>query len=635
MHKPLLRRALAAALVLACGLGAARAADVPQYTIEDFLATTTMSGAFFSPDKSRILVSSDQTGVMNAFAVPVDGGKPVQLTNSTVSAVTVRGFFPNDERFLYTSDQGGNERTHLWVQGPDGAAVDLTPGEKVRAQFVEWAADGRSFFVQTNERDERRFDLYEMKSDGYERTLVYQDETGYDLVDVSADKRWLVFDKIRTEHDIDVHVWDVEKRVMKHLTPHEGNVVFQAQEFSPDGKSLYMLTNDGSEFTYAVQHDLATGTRTVVEKPDWDVRSCALSRNGKYLVVSINNDARTEIRLYETATRKPVALPKLPDAEITSVRISNDETMMAFYLNGSRSPSNLYVYEFKTGKANRLTQNLSPKIDPQHLVDADVVRFESYDGVEIPGLLYKPHRAQDGTQVPALVLVHGGPGGQSRVGYSGLTQYLVNHGYAVYAINNRGSSGYGKTFFQMDDRKHGEADLDDCVASKAFLIEQGWVDPARIGIMGGSYGGYMVLAALAFRPREFAVGIDLFGVSNWIRTLESIPAWWDSEREALYKEMGDPRTDGEYLKRISPLFHAGNIERPLLVLQGANDPRVLKAESDDIVAAARANGAEVQYLVFENEGHGFRNKKNQLEGYEAILDFCDKHLKGGSGVVER
>jgi dipeptidyl aminopeptidase/acylaminoacyl peptidase len=214
-------------------------------------------------------------------------------------------------------------------------------------------------------------------------------------------------------------------------------------------------------------------------------------------------------------------------------------------------------------------------------------------------------------------------------------QYLVNHGYAVYSINNRGSSGYGKTFFKMDDRKHGEGDLDDCVASKKMLAETGWVDAGRIGILGGSYGGYMVLAALAFRPQEFAVGVDIFGVSNWVRTLESIPSWWEAQRQALYLEMGDPATDGEYLRRISPLFHARGIHRPLLVLQGKNDPRVLQVESDEIVAAVKANGVPVEYIVFPDEGHGFRNKKNQLAGYKAILDFCDKHLAAGATVGAR
>jgi len=229
--------------------------------------------------------------------------------------------------------------------------------------------------------------------------------------------------------------------------------------------------------------------------------------------------------------------------------------------------------------------------------------------------------------VPARPSTSVRAGGEVRIGYRALVQYLVNSGYVVFAINNRGSSGYGRTFFLMDDRKHGDADLDDCVASKQFLIGQGYVDPDRIGIIGGSYGGYMVLAALAFRPDAFSIGVDLFGVSNWVRTLESIPPWWESMREALYKEMGDPSADREYLHAISPLFHASEIQRPLMVLQGANDPRVLKVESDEIVAAARANGVEVQYIVFDDEGHGFRKKANQRRGYRAIRDFCDLHLK--------
>jgi dipeptidyl aminopeptidase/acylaminoacyl peptidase len=179
----------------------------------------------------------------------------------------------------------------------------------------------------------------------------------------------------------------------------------------------------------------------------------------------------------------------------------------------------------------------------------------------------------------------------------------------------------------MDDRRHGEADLGDVVASKGFLTDLGYVDPERIGIIGGSYGGYMVLAALAFRPEEFAAGVDIFGVANWVRTLESIPTWWEAQRVALYREMGDPAEDRERLERISPLFHAGSIRRPLLVLQGANDPRVLRVESDEMGEEARAAGATVEYIVFEDEGHGFSKKENKLESYRAILDFLDRHLK--------
>jgi dipeptidyl aminopeptidase/acylaminoacyl peptidase len=224
--------------------------------------------------------------------------------------------------------------------------------------------------------------------------------------------------------------------------------------------------------------------------------------------------------------------------------------------------------------------------------------------------------------------VHGGPGGQSRAGYNAMLQYLVNSGYVVLRVNNRGSSGYGKTFFKLDDLKHGEDDLLDCVEAKDFLIETGYVDSDRVGIIGGSYGGYMVLAALAFQPDAFDVGVDIFGVSNWLRTLQNTPPWWAAFRDALFKEMGNPETDPEYLKRISPLFHASNIRKPLIVLQGANDPRVLKVESDEIVEAVRANGVPVEYVVFDDEGHGFTKKKNRIAGYEAIRRFLDQHLKG-------
>jgi dipeptidyl aminopeptidase/acylaminoacyl peptidase len=222
--------------------------------------------------------------------------------------------------------------------------------------------------------------------------------------------------------------------------------------------------------------------------------------------------------------------------------------------------------------------------------------------------------------------VHGGPGGQSRLNYSPFLQFLANRGYAVYAINNRGSAGYGKTFYAADDRKHGEADLDDVVASKAMLVASGKIDPERIAVAGGSYGGYMTLAALAFRPHEFRVGINIYGVANWVRTLESIPPWWESQRKALYEELGDPSKDRARLERISPLFHARNIKRPLIVLQGANDPRVLQRESDEIVAAVKANGVPVEYVVFPDEGHGFTKRANEIRAYEAAVQFLEAHM---------
>ncbi|MBA3692650.1 MAG: S9 family peptidase, partial [Acidobacteria bacterium] len=233
-------------------------------------------------------------------------------------------------------------------------------------------------------------------------------------------------------------------------------------------------------------------------------------------------------------------------------------------------------------------------------------------------------------KAPALVWVHGGPGGQTRTNYSAQMQYLANQGYVILGVNNRGSSGYGKTFYTSDDGKHGREPLWDCVEAKKYLKSLGYVDENKIGIIGGSYGGYMVLAALAFKPEEFAVGVDIFGVSNWVRTLQSIPPYWESFRKSLYKEIGNPETDLPLLKETSPLFHADKIKKPLIVLQGANDPRVIKPESDEIVEAVKKNGGVVEYVVFDNEGHGFTKKANEIRAYKAIADFLDKHLKGAS-----
>jgi len=291
--------------------------------------------------------------------------------------------------------------------------------------------------------------------------------------------------------------------------------------------------------------------------------------------------------------------------------------------------------DLPAGEPRRLTDTSSVEIDAADLVESSVRQFRSFDGMMIPSIFFKPHQATESRKAPALIWVHGGPGGQTRKGYSAGIQYLVNHGYVVLGINNRGSSGYGKTFYTADDQKHGREPLWDCVEGKKYLQSLPYVDRDRVGIIGGSYGGYMVLAALAFRPDQFAVGVDIFGVSNWLRTLESIPKWWESQRVALYKEIGDPASQKEMLREISPLFHADKIRKPLIVLQGANDPRVIKPESDEIVEAVKKNGVPVEYVVFPDEGHGFTKRKNEITSWKAILEFLDKYLKGSAEPAKK
>lgn len=617
------------ALALALPALAAPPRKAPKrYTIRQFMATTTYSGASFSADASRLLITSNQTGVPNVYALDLKGGALKPLTTSDKDSTYAVSYFPQDDRILFTRDKGGNELNHLFVREADGSVKDLTPGEKVKAGFNGWTVDHRAFYVTTNERDPRFIDLYRYDARSYDRTLLFRNE-GYRIGDVSPDGRWLSLSKVNTTNDTECHLVDLRTGALKQLLPHPGRAAqVEPSDFTPDSRFLLVSTTDGSEFSRVVKVDLETGAATEFEKADWDITACYFTEDGRYRITSVNQDAATVMRVFDTRANRALALPKVPVGEVRGLRFSRSGTKAAFYVNGDRSPSNLWIWDLKTNQAKPLTRSLSPEIEAQDLVDSRIVRFKSFDGLSIPSVFYLPKGASAQAKVPAVVYVHGGPGGQTRTGYSAQIQYLVNQGYAVLGINNRGSSGYGKTFFAADDGRHGREPLWDCIEAKTFLASMPEIDPQRIGIMGGSYGGYMTLAALAYRPEAFKCGVDIFGVSNWLRTLESIPAWWEAQRKALYVEIGDPVKDREFLKATSPLFAADQIRMPLMVIQGANDPRVLKAESDDVVAAVKKNGVPVDYVVFEDEGHGFSKKKNQEVAYERVVAFLDQHLKG-------
>jgi len=613
----------------------ARTFTPTQYSVEDFYRNASFAGASWSPDRQTLLVSSNLSGIWNAYAVPAAGGEPQPLTQSTTNSIFALSYFPADGRVLYSSDEGGNELTHIYVRHPNGAVTDPTPGAKLKASFHGWSGDDRSFFISTNERDPRYFDLYEYSTDSLTRTLFYRNTEGFGLGPISRDKRYVALQKPRTTSDADIYLHDREAGTTTNITPHTGVVNNSPVDFSPDNTKLLFVSDSGREFASLRSHDLATGAKAAVYEQNWDVMGAQYSKGGRFLTVYVNDDSRPAARLLEASNLRPAPVAGMPEGLVRGVTVSRNDSAFAFYASDGSVPNDLYAGAIGGTPPKRLTNALNPAIKRQDLVVPKVVRFKSYDGVEVPGVLYKPHQASSSAKAPALVLVHGGPGGQAQVGYRALTQLLANRGYVVFDINNRGSSGYGKTFYAMDDRKHGEADLGDVVASKQMLAATGYVDTTRIGIIGGSYGGYMVLAALTLRPDAFKVGVDLFGISNWVRTLESTPPWWGSFRDALLAEMGDPKADSARLRRISPLFHADKIKAPLMVLQGANDPRVLKVESDEIVAAARKNGVPVEYVVFPDEGHGFVKKQNEIRGYTQVLAFLDKYLKGGPAVAMR
>ncbi|TWX52595.1 S9 family peptidase [Colwellia hornerae] len=596
------------------------------YSAEEFFKTTSVSGSSINADASAVLISNDKTGIFNAYKMPLDGSAPIQLTQSTLDSVFGVSWFPKDDRILYTADKGGDELDHLYVRELSGSITDLTPGKDLKAYFLSWHEDNKQFFVASNERDPKFFDVYRYQNDDYSRELIYRNGASYSVESISPNGQYIALSKTNSNADSNLYLADLTKadELTVLITDHQGDVEHSAYTFTGDSKQLIYSTDEFGEYKQAWAYDIKAKTKTLNYAADWDVSFTYFSKDGRYQVTGVNADAQTKIEIIDLKTKHPLALPKLPSGDLRGVNFSADASLVIFYINSDTSPSNLYVHQLGSNSIKRLTNTGNPNIIEENLVVGEIVRFKSFDGLEIPGILYKPKQAAT-QKVPALVWIHGGPGGQSRKGYSATIQHLVNNGYAIFRINNRGSSGYGKTFFHLDDKKHGDHDLKDVVYNKYYLQTLDWVDKDRIGVIGGSYGGYLTMAAMAFTD-EFTVGVNIFGVTNWVRTLESIPPYWEAFRQSLYDELGDPSTDRERLRSISPVFFGDKVKSPVLVVQGKNDPRVLKIESDEMVESIRSGGTFVDYLVFDDEGHGFSKKANRIEASNKYLSFFKTYL---------
>lgn len=626
--------ALAVALLFsACQGGDEKSAtasrEVKQYSIEQFYKSTNTGGGYFSYDEKKLLVNSNESGIYNAYEIDIATGNKRALTRSTVESIFANDYVPGTLNIIYSSDKGGDENDHLFLLKTDSSVKDLTPGEKEKANFMGWSRDNKSLYYSSNKRDPRYFDLYKMDTGTWTNRMIYKNDNGFDVGAMSDNERFLVLVEPVTTSSSNIYLVDQQTRQTRKINSDSIEANNNPLQFTMDNNSLFYTTDEGSEYQYIVKYDVASGKKEKFYEAKWDVMYMNFSYNEKYAVIGINEDGKNKLVILDYKSNKPIDFPEIKDGDVQAVSIARSEKNMRLSIGDGKSPNNIHVYSFDSKELKKLTNTLNPEMDANDLVSAEVVRYKSFDGLEIPAIYYKPHQASASNKVPALVWVHGGPGGQSRAGYFSLIQYLVNHGYAILAVNNRGSSGYGKTFYKMDNRDHGNKDLKDCIAGKKWLAAQDYIDSSKIGIIGGSYGGYMTLAALSFQPDEFKAGVDLFGVANWLRTLKEVPPYWESFKKALYEEIGDPNTaDTVRLKQFSPLLHASNIRKPLMVLQGANDQRVLQIESDEIVASVRKNGVPVEYTVFPDEGHGFIKKENEIKGYGQILNFLDKHLKG-------
>jgi dipeptidyl aminopeptidase/acylaminoacyl peptidase len=599
-----------------------------QYSIEQLYENLSVYGSGFNADETKILIGSNSTGIYNVYELNIADTLSKVLTSSTKESFFAVNYLPHSSKFIYSADKGGDENSHLYLKSEsDTSARDLTPWPQSTNSFFGWSADKKYMYVISNNRNPQFFDLWKLDTVNWKPVMIYQNDSGLDPGGISKSERYIALTKSITSDKNELFLFDARNKKMTRIS-NDNEATWNPMAFEKNDSIMYYTTSDGSEFSYLVKYHINSGKAEKSYEDKWDVAAMSLSENERFHTIFVNEDGKNKVLLFDHKTNQPIDFPEIKDGDVLGVDISESEKNLLLTVGSSTSPQNLYFYNLEQKNLKQLTSSLNKEIDQNDLVRAEVVRFKSFDGMEIPAIYYQPLQADKDKKAAALIYVHGGPGGQSRVGFSNSIQFFVNHGYAVLAVNNRGSSGYGKTFYKLDNRDHSNGDLKDCIWGKKWLAQQNNIDSTAIGIYGGSYGGCMVLGAMAFHPEEFKVGVDLFGVANWLRTLRSIPAYWESGRKALYEEMGDPYSaDSVRLKNISPLYNYQKINKPLIVFQGANDVRVLPIESDEIVAGVKKSGVPVEYVVFPDEGHGFVKKENQITTAKRTLEFLDKYLK--------
>ncbi len=606
------------------------------YDIERYLTIRSAYGATIAPD-GTVAFLLDTTGVSQVWTLETPGAWPEQRTfyDEPVSFVTAS---PDRPEFVFGMDEGGNERTQLHRLDADGTVTNLTGTPDAKHRWGGWSHDGERFAFASNRRDEAVFDIYVQGRDdtGEDATLVYEGDGWLSVGGWSPDDDRLVVTEAHWSFDQDVYVLETETGELTHLTPHEGDVRYLSAGWGPDGEALYLVTDDGADTLYLARLDTETGQLdTVREGGDWNVDGVALDEETGLLVYSRNVDGYTELTagtLTGALTVEEFAAPALPGDVAGGVSFGPGGERFALSASGRATNTNVYVVSLpelrgagdsdRVDASTRWTHASTAGVPTESFVEPELVRYETFDGREVPAFLSVPGDTSEG-ETPVIVDIHGGPESQRRPSFSGLIQYFLSRGYAVFEPNVRGSTGYGKAYTHLDDVEKRMDAVRDIEAAVDWLERRPAIDPDRIVAKGGSYGGFVVLAALTEYPDRWAAGIDSVGIANFVTFLENTGPWRRQLREAEYGSLADDRG---LLERISPINNIEQIEAPLFVLHGANDPRVPLAEAEQIVARARDQGVPVEKLVFEDEGHGVSKLENRVEAYTRVVDFLDEHV---------
>ncbi|MCB9073652.1 MAG: S9 family peptidase [Bdellovibrionaceae bacterium] len=598
-------------------------------SLETFFRNPVASSVSISPNGEMLAALMPFKGRMNVFVRDIKGGEWNALTK--VDDRDIAGIqWKTDNTILFIKDFGGDENFHVFSVNLSSKEVkDLTPFAKVRAQIID-TLDGvfdNEIVVGINKRDPRVFDVYKVNVITGALTLILENTktyVGY-LFDHKGNLRMTVAsDGVNNDY----FYRDAGKKDFRKIMSLDFKDSFAPVAFDKNNKNIYAISNIKRNTAAAVEVNPRNGheIQTIFSNPDYDVTGLQYSKERKELIEASFTDWKMEQHVLSPYYKEIYGALKaeITDKEVVISNSNKNETRMVVVTYSDRTQAQYYIYDVTSKKLTFLLDS-APWMKPSELAEMKPVSYKSRDGLIIHGYLTLPKNKGD-KNLPVVINPHGGPWARDMWRYNPQVQFLANRGYAVLQMNFRGSTGYGRKFWEASFKQWGLKMQDDITDGVEWLISQGIADKNRVAIYGGSYGGYAVLAGLAFTPDLYRCGVDYVGVSNIFTLMQTVPPYWQPMRDKFYKMIGHPEKEKDLIEKASPLFSANKIKAPLLVVQGAQDPRVKKSESDQIVEALKKRGVDVPYLVKENEGHGFRNEENRFEFYRTMETFLDKHM---------
>jgi dipeptidyl aminopeptidase/acylaminoacyl peptidase len=627
-----MKRTLIAAAVLGALAGTSGAAETDD-DLEAAVARLAKIGSCtspsFSPDGRQIAFVSNMSGLPQIWKVGFSGGWPEMVTalDDPVGSVA---WSPDGAWLAFNLAPGGGMNEQIYLVRPDGTGMKrLTPGGKENNRLGVWSRDGKLLTIGSSRRTPAAIDAYVADAATGHLRLVTENPGVGGFSDLTPDGRFALLNRLVARGDNNLYLVEVASGKETLLTPHEGPGSFFGA-FSPDGKAVYLATNKDRDLRAFGRIPLGAGRpgsiELVASRPDGELDNFEIDDRGLRAALVWNVAGRSELQLVDLRSGKPESRPKLPAELAGGLDFSADGSRLALTVSGSAMPADIWTLEIGSGRWARITSSPHPGVDLGKLVRPELVRYRAHDGLELSGWLYRP--ASGTGPFPTVLSFHGGPESQERPGFSSNYQALLARGIAVFAPNVRGSSGFGKRFVNLDNGALRFDGVKDIRASVDAAVASGVADPHRIGIMGGSYGGYMVMSGLTEYPELFAAGANLFGVVNFDTFFKHTEGWMAAISKVEY---GDPEKEADLLRRLSPIHRVDRVRAATIVLHGANDTNVPVVEAEQVVDSLKKRNVPVEYVLFPDEGHGWRKTVNRVRATVAIVQWFEKHLKGGAG----